>query len=423
VTTATSNRLKVLVIADEVPLPPNAGKRIRTWNLLSRLAKRHDISYLCFGRSDNPELKQFESAGIHVELVEPLGERRGASLYASLLVNLLSPYPYSVSKQHVKRFERRLKQLIAEGGFDLVHCEGTLPARYLESLTGIPRVVGTHNIESQIWFRRAQHSRTWFSRLFFTNQANKMKRFERRLLAKMERTTGVTQHDVQQLRDWGARAADLVPNGADIKTYQPAFDEGRSSELLFLASLDWFPNSDALRYFVSEIFPLITGLRPDVMLRIVGRRPPESLKKFAARNLRVELVGEVVDVRPYLERAGVVVVPLRIGGGSRLKILEALAVAKAVVSTSVGAEGLDLVSGEHFTIADAPSEFAKRTVELMQSVEERHRFGHNGREAVSRQYDWDQIIENLDSTWRGTARQTKAASPAPQTKINEPIAR
>lgn len=392
-------KLRILVLAEELSYPPNSGKRIRTWNLLRQLAKRHSISCLCFGRDDDPALKEYEAAGIRAHLVPPQPEWRGWSLYIRLFRNLFSRFPYSITKHYSRLFEDKLKDLLDEQHFDLVHSEGTLCASYLTAIKHVPRVLGTHNIESQIWFRRAGQAGTWMERVFFRLQAIKMRRFERRALLQVESAIAVTPQDAEQMRDWGVRAVTVVPNGVDWEAYQISGEPERSCELLFLASLDWFPNADALDYFLAEIFPLILAVRPDAQLRIVGRRPPEAMRKLVAGHSNAELVGEVPDVRPYLARAAVVVVPLRIGGGSRLKILEALAAGKAVISTSVGAEGLGLVSNEHFLAADTPSDFARSVVTLMSDEGERARLGENGRKLVKEQYGWDRIAASLESAW------------------------
>lgn len=394
-----SQRLKVLVLGEEISYPPDTGRRIRTWNLLRRLATHHSISYLCYGRSDDPAVAEVESTGIRIHLVHPMADHRGWSLYFRLIANLFSPYPYSVTKHFSRRFDQELQRLLREERFDLVHCEGTHCARFLAAVDGVPRVLGTHNIESQIWSRRARQVRTWTEQLFFRSQAIKMRWFERRALLQVESAIAVTPQDVKQMRNWGVPAISLVPNGVDLEAYGFSTKAERPSELLFLASLDWYPNVEALEYFLAEILPLILSLKPEAILRIVGRRPPESLRKLVAGNRHVELVGEVKDVRPHLERAGVVVVPLRIGGGSRLKILEALAAGKAVVSTSVGAEGLELTPDEHIQVADSPSQFAQRTIALISSQEERRRLGENGRRLVSEQYGWDGIASKLEAAW------------------------
>jgi glycosyltransferase involved in cell wall biosynthesis len=226
-----------------------------------------------------------------------------------------------------------------------------------------------------------------------------MHRFEKRALLRASAVTVVTNLELTTLRDWGVANVNLVPNGVDLETYRPTPEAEREDELLFLASLDWYANVDALGYFVTNILPSVRARCPGVTLRIVGRQPPEELIKRYSSLPGVDFVGEVEEVHSHLARAAVIIVPLRIGGGSRIKILEALAAGKAVVSTAIGAEGLDVISGEHLLIADSPAEFAAAIEELVASTSLRRRLGNNGRKLVTDRYGWDQIANRLESIW------------------------
>jgi len=404
-------RLKVPVLDEEVPYPPDAGKRIRTWNLLTRLAQEHRVHLLCYGRKESASAAAVQRAGIELHLVEPAEEPKRHSLYLRLLANVFSSYPFSVTKHYSRRFQQAFDELLRSKDWDVVQCEWTPYARFLSSarsLGNTPTLIATHNVESQIWKRRAEHGTNVAEKVFFGLQKSKMERFERRALLRATAATAVTSADAQTMRDWGMRDVTLVPNGVDAEFYAPTGDLENAAEILSVASLDWFPNVDALEYFSEEILPLIREKQPKAVLRIVGRRPPESLKKKLSGVAGIDFVGEVKDVRPYLERAAVIVVPLRIGGGSRLKILEALAAGKAVVSTSIGAEGLELESERHLLVADSPSEFARRVIELLTSKVARRRLGESGREFVVQRYGWDGIANRLESTWFNVSRQSSS---------------
>jgi len=395
----TQRSLRVLVIDECLPFPPDVGRFVRTWNLLRRLAGCHKISLLCYGDPESEASWPVRGAGISLHMVRPFPAPRGARLYGGLLANVFSRYPYSVWKHYTRRYENRLREVLRDGPFDLVHCECTVYARFLRVVERLPKLVMAHNIESQILYRRAQQSRTLVERGFFGLQARRMESFEREVLRQADWVTVVTELDAEQVRAWGVQRTSLVENGVDVDQFVPLEGKCDSDEILFLAALDWYPNLDALDYLLKDILPLVRQASPSARLRIVGRRPPARLKEWIARCPGVELVGEVADVRPFLTRAAVVVVPLRIGGGSRIKILEALAMGKAVVSTSVGAEGLAVKDGVHLLLADAPSDFAARTVGLLKSSEERLRLGENGRKLVVERYSWDQMARALESAW------------------------
>jgi glycosyltransferase involved in cell wall biosynthesis len=401
---ANKETLKVLVLDEEMPYPPNAGKRIRTWNLLSRLALKHSVHLLCYGREEDSASAVLRTAGIGLHLVEPSCEPQRGVFYARLFANLFSLYPFSVAKHYSARFRRAFDDLLKSCDWDLVQCEWTPYARFLSSAGRAVTLVATHNIESQIWRRRAEHGGSIMQRVFFALQAKKMRRFERRALLRATAVTAVTSADAQTMRDWGVQNVTLIPNGVDPEFYISAKNPENDNEIVSVASLDWFPNIDAVEYFAHEILPLIKESQPRAVFRIVGRQPTELLRATLSTISGVDFIGEVQDVRPYLESASVVVVPLRIGGGSRLKILEALAAGKAVVSTSIGAEGLEVDSGQHLLIADSPGEFARHVTNLLISKEARRELGENGRKLVTERYGWDGIARRLERVWLSIPR-------------------
>jgi len=394
-------RLRVLVLDEYFPFPPISGKPIRSWNLLRRLAQRHDITFLCHGHPTEEQRQAAARAGMRVESVDGIGPDAGLGLYARLLVNLLSPYPYSVSKHYTARFREKLRAVLAAGSFDLVHCEWTPYARYVSGLA-VPTLIATHNIESQIWQRRAESAGNPLARWFFHSQAAKMERFERRALARATSVTGVSTADAEQAKAWGAARATVVDNGVDLEHFTPS-GEGNGERAVFVGALDWFPNVDAAQYFADAILPLALRRTPAMKVKIIGRKAPEALRSALAGRPGIDFAGEVPDTRPHLAEAGIVIVPLRIGGGSRLKILEALAMGKAVVSTSVGAEGLAVTPGKDILIADQPEEFAQAMARLAESPELRRELGRNGRELVEQKYGWDALSLKAERAWQDAA--------------------
>lgn len=419
--TATSagaaRRLRVLVLDEALPYPPDSGKRLRTWHLLRRLAARHEVTLLCYsecGEEQSAEaLAAMASAGITCLLVPAPPARAGLGLYARLLANCFSAWPYSVSKHHSPRLRRALRELCAGGRFDLIQVEWTPYASHLEA-GAPPHLIASHNIEADIWRRRAAVAAHPAARLFFHWQAAKMRRFEAGAFRRARAVTTVSAMDRRQALTLGARRAAVVANGIDLEHLQPVpAAAAEPDRVLFLGSLDWFPNQDGIAYFLSAIWPGLRALRPQARLQIVGRRPPAALRQQVAGQPGVELVGEVADVRPWLSAAAVVVVPLRIGGGSRIKILEALAMEKAVVSTTVGAEGLEVAAGVQLLLADAPAQFAAQTAALLSSPDRAAALGAAGGRWVREHHSWDRCALALESAWRAAAGPSGPAEERP----------
>ncbi len=396
-------RLKVLVLDEEIPFPLNSGKRIRTLNLLRNLSCRHSITFLCYGTSGNPCLAEMQALGIRVVLVPPLPPSNSSRFYAGAIANLASLWPYSVSRHHTQNFDRAIRRLIANEPFDLVHCEWTPYASYRRAVGKLPMLIMAHNIEATVWRRRAQHAPNLPERLFMASQAWKMARFEKRSFARARHVAVVTEQEALTARQWGARTVTLVSNGVDTDYLRPTGEAPEPDSLLFLGSLDWQPNRDALQFLLREILPKIQSANPRAKLRVVGRQPATRLREQVEGLSGVEWVGEVPDIRPHFARALAVLVPLRIGGGSRIKILESMSMGKAVVATQIGAEGLDVVPGVHCLIADSPADFSQSVVDLLENPERAAELGRNGRELVLRQYDWSRVATILQQAWIETA--------------------
>ena len=400
---AVPRKLSVLVLDEEIPFPLNSGKRIRTWNLLSRLANGHDITFLCYGTRHDPGLAPLRNLGIRVVQVSPLVPSNSVGFYAGALGNLFSAWPYSVSRHHTARFARAISRMSAEKHYDLLHCEWTPYASYAGSASDLPMLVMAHNIEATVWRRRAEHGANALERFYMRMQAAKMERFERRSFSLAVGVATVSAEEQRTAETWGARATYLVSNGVDTHVLQPVADAADSNSLLFLGSLDWQPNRDALLYFVREILPKIRSANPQAKLRVVGRQPAAKLRAQVIDVSGIEWVGEVPDISPYFSHAGVVVVPLRIGGGSRIKILESMSMGKAVVTTTVGAEGLSVVSGKNCLIADTPQEFANCVCWLLDDPGQAAILGRNGRKLVVERYDWSRMAQELGRAWTETA--------------------
>lgn len=407
--------MKVLILDEELPYPQDSGKRIRVHALLTRMAKRHDLTLLAYvGRGvDDAAVANLEGHGIRIIGVRPpRREQRGGVFYLKLLANLFSPLPYSSWNYCARRMRRRLRELLDRKRFDLVHAEMTLLAPLLRGMGGIPTVGVAHNVESEIWHRYLETEASWARRRYIALQGRRVDRFEATALRRLSTLCAVTDRDAAWFRDRArVERVHVVPNGVDLGYFQPLVAPEDPATLVHVGSMDWRPNGDAVSYFLREIYPRILRRVPQARFLVVGRNPGELLIKLAARYPGAHVTGTVEDVRPYVGRGAVFVVPLRVGGGSRLKILTALAMGRAVVSTSVGAEGLEVVDGQHLLLADKPEEFADRTVALLRDPAERRRLGAAGRALVEARYGWDAIADRLEATWHEVIAASRGAHP------------
>lgn len=400
--------MRVLVVDEEIPYPLNSGKRLRTFNLLKPLAARHDLTFVC-RRHEHLEANTataLEAAGIRTEVVaDPIPRKQGALFYLALLANLFSRYPYTVTSHYSSSLVHRIGNLCREKSFDLIHCEWTPYAINLQPWLGnLPTLVDAHNIEAMIWRRNFQVESNLAKKAFIFFQWKKMAAFERRFFPKFSRCVAVSSQDAQCIAQWaGEDRVDVVANGVELSYFTrkeplPA-TAGSNRNLVFTGSLDWRPNVDGLLYFLDHIFPLILSRYPQATLTIVGRNPMPVLQQKVAGMNHVSLTGTVDDVRPYMEAAGVYVVPLRVGGGSRLKILEALAMEMPVVSTTIGAEGLAVTHEEDILLADSPQDFSAAVASLYEDHSKAMALGAAGRRLVADLYQWQALAQRLEDNW------------------------
>jgi glycosyltransferase involved in cell wall biosynthesis len=396
--------LRILWVKANKLLPAHSGGNIRSYQILRYLASKHDLVFLSYydGAPDceyEQELKrEFPGAVCFCT-----GVRRSTFLKRAVdyLSRLPSQLPYAVSRFRSDQVHDRLKTWFRERQFDVAVCDFLDAAVNFPEQVAIPTVLFQHNVESEIWRRLALAERNPITRLLYRVEFNKMLSYEQRMVRRFPRIVAVSEHDRQLMSEWtDSFRITVVPTGVDLRQYSP--DPGprtRAPLVLFVGAMDWEPNVDAVEYFCAGIWPLIRVKVPAARFRIVGRNPVRRVQRLASDS--VEVTGSVPSIVDHLRESAVVVVPLRVGGGTRLKIYEAMAAGKAVVSTSIGAEGLDVHHNEDIVLADEPEAFASAVAMLLDNIEVRHRY-ERAAAAVAAKYDWEviagrfaQVLENF----------------------------
>jgi glycosyltransferase involved in cell wall biosynthesis len=403
--------LHVAVLDEELPFPLTSGKRIRTYNLLARLASQHRVTILCHRNPDRDEALAAEEAiralGIETVVVDrAVPSKSGPGFYARLAGNLLSPLPYSVATHASPPLAEAVRSFAVENSVDVWHCEWTPYAQVLRDALAdkLPEArwsVMAHNVESLIWRRYTETAENPVKRWYIRQQLRKFERFERWAYSNATAAIAVSREDAALMRkEFGATRVKVVENGVDVDYFKPQRDVERDqTRMLFMGSLDWRPNQDGAIQLLTEILPRVRAQVPRATAVLVGRRAPEWLRAKVAATPGAELHADVPDVRPFLARCGFLVVPLRIGGGSRLKILEALAAGTPVVSTRVGAEGLELKPERDLLVADSPEELANTALTAIRHPGELADTAESGREQVLAHYSWDLLAERLNGVW------------------------
>jgi len=399
---SADRRPRVLVVDEALPYPADSGKRIRTFELMRRLAREFAITF-AYHREGGPAPEAEEAArdaGLELLPVDraPL-TKRGVRFAWDLGRNLLLRTPYMVMAHRTRALRAAVRDAVQRLAPALVHVEWTPLLANLPDEANVPVCVAAHNVETLIWERYRQNEPGLARGLYIAAQVRKVRRFEQHAFRAADAVIAVSAADAARIRDWRGRGGvDVVANGVDAAHFAPRPEAAVDpDELLFVGSLDWRPNLDAVTWFVESAWPRVRAARPATTFTVVGRNPPPWLAARLAGVGGVRLEGGVADVRPFMARAALSIVPLRIGGGSRLKICEALAMARPVVSTSVGAEGLDVGSG--VVRADGAGPLADAILAALDDPEACRSRAAAGRERVLADYAWDRLAPLQAAVW------------------------
>jgi sugar transferase (PEP-CTERM/EpsH1 system associated) len=380
--------------------PLNTGGRLRSFHTVSELARRHQVVLLTtHGPHEDP--RELAARLPHCERVASFPHRPpkqgSVGLAAAVVGSWFSELPVDVWKWRAPRLRAEAAQLIDRGEVDLCVADFLTAVPNVPLESGVPVVLFEHNVEHVIWKRLAAAEPRPWRKLLLELEWRKMRRFEAKACARVDLTLAVSEKDRAVLVENAPGAmVSAIPTGVDTSFFIPNGHEEASAGLVFTGSMNWYPNEDGVLHFMGEMLPLIRREEPEATLTVVGRDPSPRLRQAAAP-AGVRVTGGVDDIRPYVAEGAVYVVPLRLGGGTRLKIFEALAMGKAVVSTTVGAEGLSLVPGEHLLVADDPVLFARAVVSLLRDPARRRALGAAGRRLVEQRYAWPQVAQEFES--------------------------
>jgi sugar transferase (PEP-CTERM/EpsH1 system associated) len=398
--------VKILWVKSDFLHPTTKGGHIRTLEMLRRLHREHEIHYVAFADAAQPEgverSKEYATRAYPVPFRPP--SRRSPRFLGRVLAGLVSPMPVSLDAYRSSRMQSLIEDLRRGERFDALVCDFLTPAVNIPAIEDF--VVFQHNVETAIWRRHAEHAADPFRRWYFGRQARVMFEYERAICRCARHVIAVSEADAAQFREsFGVASVSAVPTGVDLDYFRRPAAPAAVADLVFVGSMDWMPNIQGVRFFLEHVWPLIRRRRPECTLAIVGRQPPASLEALAGAPSGIRVTGTVDDVRPYLWGSLVSIVPLYIGGGTRLKIYEAMAAGVPVVSTTVGAEGLDVEHPRDIRIADTPQDFAAQCLELLDDTERRAALAQAALELMAGRFSWERaagrFAEILESVYSG----------------------
>jgi polysaccharide biosynthesis protein PslH len=415
-----SSTYEILVLSHLVPWPTTSGVLLRCYNLLREAARHHRVHLLALNQevllpeAAVPESVRHLSTFCAEVRVFPLVDSGSRARLAKLLArNTVSALPYSVPRFYSPELETAMIDLLSRRPIHLLQFETLAMAQYGALAPDLPAILVHQNHESALMARRTAREANPLARLYLGLQAKKLAAYEALICPAQAANVTVSEADRDDFRARIPNARfEVVPNGVDVETFVPTPDPG-GQELVFVGGMSWQPNRDAMRWFLAEVWPTVRRRAPKARLTIVGSHPSPEVRRAVEREDGVTATGLVPDIRPYVSRAAVYVCPLRIGGGTRLKILDAWAMGKAVVSTPIGAEGLGAVSGREIELAATAEEFAARILHLLGDPGRRTALGAAGRRRVVEEFAWPRVASPLVRLYDELAIAHRDGQPAP----------
>lgn len=407
--------MKILWVKAGKLWPVDTGGKIRSFNILRHLARNHEVTLLSYygGLRDAEYETAIAQQLPRAQTIYTAAPEATIAQSIDYLLRLPSAAPYAVKKFTDSRVRSEVARRLSDGSAEVAVCDFLSASLNFPETSPTPLVLFQHNVETVLWRRMASTEKSALRKLSYRIESGKMAAYERSTLQRFQHVIAVSDNDRREMLTLAPGCIiTVVPTGVDTERYQPAASvSGNPPLIVFTGSMDWEPNIDAVEYFCREIFPSVLEAFPEARFQIVGRNPHSRVRKLASS--RVEVTGTVPSVAEYLRNATAVIVPLRIGGGTRLKIFEAMAMRKALISTSIGAEGLDVTSGKDCLLADDAPSFAAAVVTVLRDPALRKTYEDNAA-ALAAQYDWSQIArrfaEALVAAVNNPRRRTPTAS-------------
>ncbi len=390
--------MKILWVCPFFLHPTDRGAQIRTLGTLKELAKRHNVHFAALNdpaNTEGPRMSgEYSSRSVWTEHAPP--PRSSLAIVPQVLRSTLSKVPLAVSRYASNEQRRKIAELIATEGYDSIVCD------FLASAPNVPEisqsVLFQHNVETTIWERHAAQSPTGMRKLYFALQAAKMRAYEEKICREARHVIAVSAIDAERMRSmFGIKSVSSVPTGVDVEYFRRPGTAAVSTDMVFSGSMDWLPNVDAVEFFIGEVLPLIRQKLPEATFTVAGRSPDARVMKAVEGVKGVQVTGKVDDMRPYLWGSKISVVPIRIGGGTRLKIYECMAAGLPVVSTTIGAEGLLYKDGSDILIADKPQAMASACVRLLQDEAARRALAEQAVRLVESQLSWAAVTQNFEA--------------------------
>jgi polysaccharide biosynthesis protein PslH len=396
---------KILWLSHFVPYPPKGGCFQRSYNLIKEISSKNDLYLISLKHKDsthpdfdiNIAKSELEKLCKEVIIIDISSSTSRAALYASAFKSLFTITPLSVNLFKSEKMHEAIRRMVHSTKFQVVHFDTISMAEYIKDIGDVPMVVNHHGVESYMINRRVENEPNFLNKLYLMIEGYKLEKYEKRYCERFDMNLAVSELDKELFKKiTGVENMEVVENGVDIDYFSPSDSIKKDKSIIFAGRLDQYSNRESILYFCEKVWPLIKIKHPDVRFTIIGNNPPAKLAEIAGNDKNIELLGYVDDVRPYFANAMISVCPIKDGGGTRIKILDALAMGMPIVSTSIGCEGIDITSGADVLIADTPEKFADKVDWIITDAGKRQSMSYYARKTAEDKYSWKAIGEKLD---------------------------
>lgn len=393
--------MKILLLTQVLPYPPDSGPKVKTWNVLKYLAQHHEVTLVSFVRGDqSAEIAHLKTI-CHAVHTVPI-ERKAVDDIGYLVKSVLSNQPFLMVRDDRANMRQLLDQLCAQTQFDIAHADQLNMAQYAEQIPGAAAILDAHNA---LWllYKRLADTLGWGpQKLIYSRDWRLLKKYEGRICREFDGILAVSQEDKMALEEaiGQPREMTVIPIAVDLDELPLIERNPNADHILHIGTMYWPPNIDAVNWFIEDVLPIIHRSRPQTVFDIVGLRPPQELVEKGKQDPRLNVTGYVETTEPYYQMAGAFIVPVRAGGGMRVKILNALAQGMPLVTTTLGCEGIAVTHEKDVLIADTPQAFAEAILRLLDDRDLAERLGRNGRELIRTTYDYRAACRPIDDLYR-----------------------
>ncbi|MEW8027521.1 MAG: glycosyltransferase family 4 protein [Candidatus Thiodiazotropha sp.] len=404
--------MKILFLSQIIPYPPHGGVLQRGYNIIREIGKDNDVYLLAFHHPDTiaskslldesmAELKKL-CAEVHYFKLWPKQSKFHKLI--AFFIGIFYPLPFSVLAHKSNSFREKIHDIIGKYDIDVVHIDTVGLSQYKKYVKDIPCIVTHHNIESSLMARRSKVESNWFTRYYVAKQSQRLRKYETEESAKYPVNVMMSTNDADELKEMSPSVGTfIVPNGVDINYFEN-LQQQEERAIIYTGGMNMFANKDAVMYLISDIWPMVKAKIPDIKFYIIGQDPPKDLIHIASEDTGIKVLGYVDDIRPHVSKSAIYVVPLRVGGGTRLKVLDALAQGKAIVSTSIGSEGIEVSDRINIFLEDTSEGFASSIIELIKDETRRKELGRQARKLAEDKYAWPSIAEELIEAYKSVIK-------------------